>query len=58
MILETKCPRGPGELDLLLWELHLRPVTVSKYGTGLAALCPALPHNKWHRTIARHVELS
>jgi hypothetical protein len=57
VIVETKCPRGTGPLDRLLWELHVRPATVSKYGTGLAALHPGLPCNKWQRTLARHVEL-
>lgn len=58
VIVETKCPRGPGALDRLLWDLHARPVTVSKYGTGLAALRPDLPNNKWHRTLQSHVEVT
>ena len=31
-----------------------RPAIVSKYCTGLAALEPDLPSNKWHRVLLTH----
>jgi hypothetical protein len=58
VIVETKSPGGPGHADRLLWSAHVRPVTISKLGTGLAALHPELPANKWHRTLVRHVRLT
>lgn len=54
-VVETKSAGHPGELDRLLWARGYRPVSVSKYGTGLAALHPGLPANRWHRTITRDV---
>lgn len=57
VIVETKCPGGPGNVDRLLWSAGARPVAVSKYATGMAAIYPDLPSNKWHRTLARHVAL-
>jgi hypothetical protein len=50
-ILETKSPAGPSALDRALWCRGHRPVGISKYGTGLAALHPELPSNKWSRVI-------
>lgn len=57
VIVETKSPGGVGHIDRLLWSVGVRPLAVSKYATGLAAIRPELPHNKWHRTMARHVTL-
>ena len=57
VIVETKSCGAIGPVDRVLWSLGVRPVVVSKYATGLAALRPELPRNKWHRTLARHVEL-
>jgi len=54
VIVETKSGCRAGALDRALWRCGHRPATVSKYGTGLAALRPGLPHNKWHRTLVRH----
>lgn len=54
VIVETKSgPRASG-LDRLLWRAGHRPSTVSKYGTGMAALHPGLPANKWARVLRRH----
>ncbi len=56
IIVETKSGgRSVSAADRALWALHLRPVTISKYGVGIAALHPDLPSNKWHRTLQRHV---
>ena len=52
-IVETKSARHAGELDHALWHLGHRPAQLSKYATGLAAMHPALPSNKWHRTLNR-----
>ena len=51
-------PRGAraGELDRLLWANGHRPASISKFGTGLAALRPGLPRNKWSRVLRRHFD--
>ncbi|BDZ64030.1 VTC domain-containing protein [Agromyces mangrovi Wang et al. 2018] len=56
VIVETKSVGGAGELDRLLWANGHRPTPVSKFGTGLAALRPALPRNKWSRVLRRHFD--
>ncbi|MET0863600.1 MAG: polyphosphate polymerase domain-containing protein [Nakamurella sp.] len=53
-ILETKSPGVATPLDRLLWARGQRPVAVSKYCTGLAAVTPGLPANKWNRTLRSH----
>jgi hypothetical protein len=53
-IVETKSGSRPSGVDRLLWSHGHRPATISKYGTGLAALHPELPANKWSRTLRRH----
>ncbi|MEV4510624.1 polyphosphate polymerase domain-containing protein [Dactylosporangium sp. NPDC049525] len=54
VIVETKAASGACEADRLLWSLGHRPCAVSKYGTGLAALRPDLPANRWRPTLRRH----
>jgi hypothetical protein len=46
-VVETKSATSSSAADRLLWSLHHRPRVVSKYGTGLAALRPDLPSNRW-----------
>ncbi len=53
-VVETKSAGPPSAADRWLWSSGIRPVKVSKFGTGLAALNPDLPANKWHRTINRY----
>ncbi|MFT4258726.1 polyphosphate polymerase domain-containing protein [Microbacterium sp.] len=53
VIIETKSGQRTGDLDRLLWRHGIRPSTISKYGTGLAALRPDLPRNKWARVLRR-----
>ncbi len=53
-VVETKSAGLPTPVDRALWRLGHRPEPISKYGTGLAALTPALPANKWNRTLRRH----
>lgn len=54
VIVETKSGSRASDLDRLLWRAGHRPATVSKYGTGMAALHPELPANKWARVLRRH----
>jgi hypothetical protein len=54
VVIETKSPRGPGPIDRALWRRGHRPVRLSKYATGMAAIHHELPRNKWHQTIDRH----
>jgi hypothetical protein len=53
-IVETKTGAGASGVDRLLWSYGHRPVSISKYGTGLAALRPDLPATPWRRTLRRH----
>lgn len=51
-IVETKSGRAASDVDRLLWRLGHRPASVSKYATGLAALRPDLPRNRWARLLS------
>ncbi|GIG41326.1 polyphosphate polymerase domain-containing protein [Cellulomonas phragmiteti] len=55
VVVETKTGSTPSAADRLLWRRGHRPVRVSKYGTGLAALAPRLPSTPWRRVLDRHV---
>lgn len=54
-VLETKTTSRPCAADRALWRAGVRPVRVSKYGTGMAVLDQHLPAAPWHRTLDRHV---
>lgn len=54
-IVETKTGSTPSEMDRLLWRHGHRPIRISKYGVGMAALHPDLPRLKWHRTLHQHL---
>ena len=54
VVVETKSAGAASPVDRLLWRLGRRPTRISKYSTGLAALHPDLPHNRWSRTLRRH----
>ncbi|MDN5895331.1 MAG: polyphosphate polymerase domain-containing protein [Nocardioides sp.] len=54
VLIETKSSGAAGPVDRLLWRLGQRPVTISKYGVGMAALDPWLPANRWNRVLRRH----
>lgn len=54
VLVETKTPGAPCEVDHILWHHGIRPIRISKYCTGLAALKPELPANKWHRVLSHH----
>lgn len=54
VVIETKSPGGPTAADRWLWSVGHRPVKISKYCTGLAALDDSLPANTWTRTLRRY----
>ncbi|HUP76776.1 MAG TPA: polyphosphate polymerase domain-containing protein [Acidimicrobiales bacterium] len=54
LLVETKSTGAPTIADRLLWSAGERPVTISKFGVGMAALNPHLPANKWNRTLRRY----
>lgn len=55
-IVETKSGSTASRMDRLLWESGFRPLRISKYATGLAAMRPELPANRWRRTLNRYFE--
>jgi hypothetical protein len=54
LLLETKSLGPTTAADRFLWRTGHRPLTVSKYCLGMAALDPGLPANKWNRTLRRY----
>lgn len=54
VLVETKSAGPAGPADRLLWRLGVRPVTISKYGVGMASLDPGLPANRWNRVLRAH----
>jgi hypothetical protein len=56
-IVETKTGSTPSAVDRLFWSRGHRPVRISKYGVGMAALSPTLPRLKWHHVLDRHLGL-
>lgn len=54
-VVETKTDGRPCAADRLLWAEGYRPVRISKYGTGLAALDPDLPATPWRRVLGREL---
>lgn len=55
VLVETKTTGPPCEVDRLLWRRGHRPLSISKFATGLAALETQLPSNRWHRVLQRHI---
>ena len=51
VIVETKTDGAASPIDRSLWHAGHRPTAISKYATGLAALRPELPHNRWARLL-------
>lgn len=56
VFIETKSNASPSSVDRILWSMGHRPVHVSKFGTGLAAMHHELPANKWRRIINNYFE--
>lgn len=54
VIVETKSGSRPSDIDRLLWHCGHRPSKISKFGTGMAALHPELPHNRWNRVLTTY----
>ena len=52
-VVETKNPARHSPTDRYLWAAGHQPSRISKYATGMAALHPELPANKWHRLLTR-----
>jgi len=52
-VVETKTGSTPSAVDRLLWAHGHRPLDISKFAVGLAALDPTLPRLKWARTLRR-----
>lgn len=50
-LIETKTSGPACALDRLLWRAGHRPITISKYCTGMALMRRDLPVNKWHRVL-------
>jgi hypothetical protein len=53
-IVETKSGSRASAVDRILWAHGHRPATMSKYGTGMAALRGDLPDNKWAPVLRRY----
>lgn len=53
VVVETKSSSRASAVDRALWSAGHRPATLSKYGTGLAAMRAELPSNKWTRALRR-----
>lgn len=53
LVIETKSPGKPSEIDRRLWRHGFRPLSISKFGLGLSLLRPDLPANRWHRLQTR-----
>ncbi len=54
VVVETKSNREPSGADRWLWRHGVRPQRISKFCTGMAALDPDLPSNRWHRVLQHH----
>jgi len=53
-IVETKTGAAASAADRRLWRGGHRPLALSKYATGLAALRADLPAAPWHRVLRQH----
>lgn len=53
-IVETKTGSAASSADRRLWQRGHRPVAISKYATGLAAIRGDLPAAPWRRVLRRH----
>jgi VTC domain-containing protein len=53
-IVETKTGSAASPADRRLWQCGHRPLAISKYATGLAALRTDLPAAPWRRVLRQH----
>ncbi len=56
VLVESKSAGRGSAPERILRELGVRPVSVSKYCVGVAALHPELPSNPWHQTLQRYFQ--
>ena len=56
VLVESKSATGSSEADHLLRHLGVRPISLSKYAVGIAALHPEVPGNPWHATLHRYFQ--
>ncbi len=56
-VVETKTGSTPSVVDRHMWSSGHRPVRISKYGVGMAALDPNLPRLKWHRALQHRLDV-
>lgn len=56
-VVETKSGSTPSSVDRLIWTMGYRESKISKFGTGMAALYPDLPSNKWHRVLTKDLKI-
>jgi hypothetical protein len=56
VLVESKSANGSSEADRLLRKLGVRPISVSKYCVGIAALRPEVPANPWRATLDRYFQ--
>jgi hypothetical protein len=54
VLVESKSAGRGGAPERILRQLGVRPLSVSKYCVGIAALHPELPSNPWHHTLERY----
>lgn len=58
VVVETKSGSTASPVDRALWTHGFRPRSVSKYATGLAAMHPELPRNKWTRVLRESFDIA
>ena len=56
VLVESKSATGAGQADVRLRHLGVRPLSISKYGLGIAALHPEVPSNPWHATLSHYFD--
>jgi hypothetical protein len=56
VLVESKSANGASEADLMLRRLGVRPISISKYCVGIAALRPEVPSNPWNATLSKYFE--
>ena len=58
VVLETKTVGSESPIDRALRRLGSRPLSLSKYGAGMAVLDPRLPANRWNRELRAYFDWS
>lgn len=54
VIIETKSPCAPTEIDRALWARGVRPTRISKFGIAMALMNDGLAANRWNRVLRSH----